>query len=218
MRLRLPLLLINFKTYDRALAKAAVKLAREIKRPHVAAAVSPCMLANVAKILPTFAQHIDPLEPGRHTGAVLAAEVKALGAIGTLINHAEKRLQLTDISTCVELCRKYRLKSVVCVHDDMEARAAARFRPNFIALEPPELIAGKISVAHAKPEMLRAAAKHVKAISKRTVLLCGAGIRSADDVKKALELGMRGVLVASAVIRAKRPARAIERLLAGLEI
>ena len=38
--------------------------------------------------------------------------------------------------------------------------------------------------------------------------LCGAGIVSGEDVKKAIELGTRGVLVASSIVKSKDPCRA----------
>ena len=39
-----------------------------------------------------FAQHMDLLEVGRGVGPVLPEALKAAGAVGVLLNHAEKRL------------------------------------------------------------------------------------------------------------------------------
>jgi len=47
----------------------------------------------------------------------------------------------------------------------------------------------------------------VEAVAKvnKTPVLCGAGVSNASDVKKAVELGAKGVLLASAYVKAKDP-------------
>jgi len=43
----------------------------------------------------------------------------------------------------------------------------------------------------------------VKSAKNSTKLLCGAGIVSGEDVSKSIELGSKGILVASGIIKAK---------------
>jgi len=45
--------------------------------------------------------------------------------------------------------------------------------------------------------------------------ICGAGIKSAEDVRKAKALGAAGVLVASGYVLADNPRRALEDLVSG---
>ena len=98
------------------------------------------------------------------------------------------------------------LLSCVCADTPEKSKQVARLLPNFVAFEPPELIGTGISVSKAKPELLK---KSVEAIQEggggKVVPLCGAGISTPEDVKKAFELGARGILVASAIVKAEDP-------------
>ena len=222
MKIRTPLLLINFKTYDEAIgnylgiAKVAKKVADELG-VSIAAAPSHLVLKEVSKILPTFAQSIDPIEPGAHTGSIVAEEVKRCGAVGTLINHSEKRLNPKDVKACVERCRQNELISVVCVANVNEAKEYARFYPDFIAIEPPELIGGKVSVSTANPKIVTDSVNAVKGVSKNIEVLCGAGVKTREDIKKALELGVVGVLVSSGIVKDKNVENAIRDAANGLK-
>jgi len=51
--------------------------------------------------------------------------------------------------------------------------------------------------------LITKAAMAVKDSKNKTKLLCGAGIVSGEDVSKAVELGSKGILVASGIIKAK---------------
>jgi triosephosphate isomerase len=58
-------------------------------------------------------------------------------------------------------------------------------------------------VSKEKPGLIIKAAEAVKSAKNNTKLLCGAGIVSGEDVTKAVELGSKGILVASGIIKAK---------------
>ncbi|MFH1229805.1 MAG: triose-phosphate isomerase, partial [Candidatus Aenigmatarchaeota archaeon] len=161
--LKTPLIVINLKRYEEVLGDKPVKFAKVAKKlskkykVNIVIAPPESMLENISKIIPTVSQHMDPFEPGAHTGSILAREIKELGAIGSIINHSEKRIPHEDIQKCVELCRKYDLISIVCVKDCPEAKELAIFNPDFIAIEPPELIGGDISVSTAQPDIIKTA-------------------------------------------------------------
>ena len=53
------------------------------------------------------------------------------------------------------------------------------------------------------PGLIIKAAEAIKSSKNNTKLLCGAGIVSGEDVTKAIELGSKGILVASGIIKAK---------------
>ena len=82
-----------------------------------------------------------------------------------------------------------------------------------IAVEPPELIGGDISVSKAGPEIIERA---VDFVGKNQVLV-GAGIRDLEDVTIALKLGACGVLVASGVVKVADPYAVLLGLVSGLK-
>jgi triosephosphate isomerase len=155
--------------------------------------------------IPVFAQHIDPVQPGSHTGHVIAESVKEAGAIGTLINHSERQLKLSDIDKVIRKTRESGLLSVVCANNPSISAAVATLKPEIIAVEPPELIGTGIPVSKAKPEVVTETVRVVREVNPKVTILCGAGITRAEDVVAALRLGTQGVLVASGIVKAKDP-------------
>ena len=208
-----PLILVNFKTYSEASGRKAVKLAKTAEKisleTEVCIGLAPqfvdiAPIANAVSVL-VFAQHIDPIAPGSFTGHILPEAIREAGAIGTLINHSERRLKLADIDAIITRARESDLLSVVCANNAAVSAAAAALKPSMIAVEPPELIGTGIPVSKAKPEVVLSTVDLVKRINPDVVILCGAGITSGEDVVAALRLGTEGVLVASGVVKAKDP-------------
>jgi len=221
MRIDDPLILINFKTYLEATGERAVKLAKyaeEVSEEFdVSIAVAP-QFADIFRVsqevsIPVFSQHIDAIEPGSHTGSILGESVKESGAIGTLINHSEKRLTLADIEFCVRRAKELDLLTVVCTNNIKTTEAASALNPDYVAVEPPELIGTGIPVSKADPEVVRGSVEAVRRISDSVRVLCGAGISKGEDVKAALDLGTSGVLLASGVVKAKDQREALRELL-----
>jgi len=208
-----PIIIVNFKTYLEATGEKAVELAKKTEKvsleTKVSIGVAPQFtdIATVAKAvsIPVFAQHIDPIQPGSHTGHVLAASVEETGAIGTLINHSERQLKLSDVDAIIKITREHSLVSVVCANNPNISAAVASLEPDIIAIEPPELIGTGIPVSKAKPQVITDTIKLVREINEKVVILCGAGISRGEDVKAALKLGTQGVLVASGIVKAKDP-------------
>ena len=93
--------------------------------------------------------------------------------------------------------------SILCVKDVEEVKKYSKLNPDYIAIEPPELIGSGKAVSKEKPELITKAAMAVKSAKNNTKLLCGAGIVSGEDVVKAIELGSKGILVASGIIKSK---------------
>ena len=212
-RLDTPLIIVNFKTYLEATGKKAVELAKKAEKVSLETKVSIGVapqhtdIATIAKSvkIPVFAQHTDPVQPGSHTGHVLAEAVKETGATGTLINHSERQLKLSDIDAVIKITREKGLVSIVCANNPSISTAVATLKPDILAIEPPELIGTGIPVSKAKPEVITKTVRLVKEINPKVVILCGAGISHGEDVAAALRLGTQGVLVASGVVKAKDP-------------
>lgn len=211
--LKAPMVVVNFKTYLESTGPKAVKLAKRAERVHVETGVSigvapqPADIAIVAKTvrIPVLAQHVDAIKPGGFTGHILAESIKEAGAVGSLINHSERQLKLSDIDEVVRLTREKGLISCVCANNPSVSVAVAALRPDAIAIEPPELIGTGISVSKAKPEVITSTVKLVRMVNSNVVILCGAGISHGEDVTAALRLGTQGVLVASGIVKAKDP-------------
>lgn len=213
MNMKRSLILVNFKDYKEAIGKKAVKLAKKLDHNDVWLIVNAVDLKDIIKTVKkskVLVEHVDPVELGAFTGAISFPEVKKARAYGVLLNHSEKKIKFEDIKKGIKLARKYKLKVVVSSNNIKEAERISKLKPDFIAVEPPELIGGKISVSKAKPELIKSAARKIKN------LLVGAGIHSALDVKKSIECGAKGVLVSSAVVKSKNPNSVLNDLIIGL--
>ena len=206
-----PVLVINFKTYAQAtgrraleLAKVAEKVAKDLN-VEIIVAVQPVDIRLVAENveIPVYAQHVDPIKPGAHTGHILPEAVKEAGAKGTLLNHSENRLRLDIINEAIQRAKEVGLDTIVCADKPETSAAIAVLKPTAIAIEPPELIGTGISVSKAKPEVITNTVNIIRKIDESIPILTGAGITFKDDVEKALNLGTQGVLVASAIVKAK---------------
>lgn len=215
--------MINFKTYDQASgydAEEIVKISKEIMN-ETGKSISCCPQAPdlyrcSQHNIPILAQHEDVELPGGHTGKITVKAIKENGCDGSLINHSENRISYEKINELIHILRQADLITVVCVRDVTEASAIAKLHPDIIAIEPPELIGGDISVTSANPEIVSSAVRAVHEISEDIIVLCGAGVKSGEDVKRAIELGAEGVLVASGVTKAQDKKSAIINLISGL--
>lgn len=223
--MRTPFILVNFKAYPEALGPKALELAKrcaivaEETGRSFAVAPSALDLALVARSvrLPVLAQHLDPQEPGKATGWIPPEAALAAGAVGTLVNHSERKVAWEEMRDLIRKCRELGLEVVACADDVAEAETAAKLGPDYLAIEPPELIGGDVSVTTAKPEVITRAVERIHATGPKVQVLCGAGVKTGRDVAKALSLGTVGVLLASGVVKAKNPEKALRDLAKGLE-
>lgn len=163
-----------------------------------------------------FAQHTDPHPPGSGTGKVTAEAVQAAGAVGSIINHAEYKVPHDVVAATVERLHGLGLETLVCVDGDDEVQALTPLRPTYVAVEPPELIGGDVSVTSADPSIVERNAAAIRDLSSETLPLCGAGVKTGADVAKAIELGAYGVLLASGVVKHDKPLMALRDLCSGL--
>lgn len=218
------LIVLNFKTYRESTGEAALRLAEiceEVSEEHSVRIVVVPQAADIYALsraveIPVYAQHVDGVGYGSYTGHVTAASLKAAGASGSLINHSERRLRLAEIEASISASREFELKTIVCTNNVATTRAAAALKPDYVAVEPPELIGSGIPVSKADPEVVRGSVKAVKGIEPKVGVLCGAGITHGEDLRAALELGSEGVLLASGIVKAKDQREALEDLMRGL--
>ncbi|MBI3622935.1 triosephosphate isomerase [Candidatus Pacearchaeota archaeon] len=205
-----PIIIINFKTYKQG--KAAISLAREIEKvdKNIIVGVQDSDIYEIKKKtkLSVFAQHVDYFKPGRHTGFIIPEAVKKDGAKGTFLNHSEHKLSFNVLKKTIERCKKVGLKTAIFAKNLNEAKRIEKLKPNYLIIEPPELVAGKISVSEAKPELIRKIKKEIK-----MKFLIGAGIHSKKDVRIAMKLGASGIAISSAITMARNPGKKLRELI-----
>ena len=211
---------MNFKTYIEATGKRAIELAKiaeEVSRETGVTIIVAPQFTDIEPVsktvdIPVFSQHIDSVKPGAHTGHVLADAVKSAGADGSLVNHSEKRISTSEIASTVKVCSDAYLISAVCADTTEASVDIANMLPDMIAIEPPELIGTGISISKARPELITESLREIRKVNRSVKVLCGAGVTTAEDVSKALELGSEGVLVASGVVKNKDPGAVLQSM------
>lgn len=224
MDISIPIIAINVKTYAEGTGKKSLELAKLMEKiseetgASLAIAVQAADISLIAKEtdIPVFAQHVDAIEYGSNTGWILPESIKEAGAIGTLINHSEHQMKASEIDKCISHSRKIGLATIACANNVKTGGAIAALSPDFVAVEPPELIGGDISVTTADPAIVEGTVDVVKKVNKNVKILCGAGIKNGKDVEKAIQLGTDGVLLASGVVKARNKEKVMRDLVKGL--
>jgi triosephosphate isomerase len=215
--------IINFKNYGEASAERTVELARAAqsvaKKLGVEVVVAPPQpsIALVSRTVdvPVVCQHVDDAQEGATTGFFVPEVAKSYGAAGSLVNHSEHRIGMPAIKGLVERLRRLQMTSIVCARTPTEVAEVANFAPDFIAIEPPELIGTGRAVSKENPAIIT---DSIKAAGARSKVICGAGISDRGDVSKAMELGSHGILVASGVVKSQPWAEKIADLVSGMKI
>lgn len=222
--MRTPAIVVNFKTFPEAMGPKAIalaKIAAEVADRMGASIVVAPAATDVARVahevrIPVFAQHVDAVEAGARTGWMPPEAAIAAGAAGTILNHSERKVPRRDLEALIPRCSTLGLEVIVCADDLAEAEGIAGLSPEFIAIEPPELIGGDVSVTKAKPEVVSGAVDRIRRANPKVDVLCGAGVKTGRDVSRAIELGAVGVLLATGVVKAKDPRKALTDLVKGL--
>jgi len=203
--------IVNFKNYPEILGEGSVRLAKaaaglswEVGIDVVVAPPTPMLntIASTVKI-PVFAQRTELGETGKSTGHSIPESIKAAGCAGSLLNHSESRISMDVLRLTIERMKSLGLTSCACAETTEEAVQIAALNPEFLAIEPPELIGTGRAVSKARPELLTDTADALAGAGFKGSLLCGAGIVSGEDVEAAMRLGTQGILVASSVVKAK---------------
>jgi triosephosphate isomerase (TIM) len=217
-----PFIILNFKTYKESSSNEALRLAdiasRVQSRTGLNIIICPQTIdiKEVASsvIIPVFAQHIDIVEAGKSTGSIVAENLLGVNVHGSILNHSERRLEYKTLQKTVLKLKELDMKSIVCAKDDKEAKRISMMKPvkpDFISVEPPELIGGERSVSTAKPEII----KRTVAACQGIPVIVGAGIKDNNDLKTALSLGAKGVLLSSHYVLSENPEEFLMKLVEG---
>ena len=209
--------IINCKNYDEisggkiiTLAKISQRISKKYKIP-IAIAPPHHLISLITKFnVIVLTQHLDDKKVGSTTGFMIPEIVKKSKINGSLINHSEHRISEKEIRNLIKRLKRLKLKTVLCVKNVNESKKYAKLNPTFIAIEPPELIGTGRAISTERPQLITKAVDGVKSAKNSTKLLCGAGIVSGKDVTRAKELGSKGILVASGIVKAKNWEKIIE--------
>jgi triosephosphate isomerase (TIM) len=203
-------IIVNCKNYPEVLGEGAVRMARAVVNASRSLAVEGIvapphpMLSLVAESgAVVYSQSVGSESGDKTTGAVLPESVKAAGAAGTILNHSESRVPMRNLQTLMPRLSGLNLAVCLCSRTSSEAVRVAGLGPKYVAIEPPELIGTGIAVSRAKPGLIQDTVSALRESGYRGMILCGAGITSGEDVRRAVGLGADGVLVASSVVKAK---------------
>ena len=203
------MIIINFKTYKETAGNKGVIVAKQIekvaKEHNTKVIVCPQLLdlrlLKDQTQVELFSQKVDDVSLGKFTGSIPAETVKEIGATGTLINHSEHQIPLDKIGNIVAKAKANNLTTVVCAATVEKGEQILKFKPDYIAIEPPELIGSDVSVSTGKPELIKDSVARLKKDGIK--LLIGAGVRTSEDVRIALDYGADGVILASEVAKSK---------------
>jgi triosephosphate isomerase len=212
------LVVVNFKTYETAHGIAAEELARamasietDARMIAVVSAFDLSAVVDAAPKLEVWTQHLDPIGFGSNTGWLHPDTAISRGASGTIINHAEHKVSLEHVAMILDSVPED-FTVCACAANIEEARALTALQPDYVAVEPPELIGGDISVTTADPDIVISTAAAISEINENVGILCGAGVKNGADVAMAIQLGTSGVLLASGVTKVADPVSALADL------
>ena len=170
-------------------------------------------LARKTKRIHIYAQHMDYLPIGRGLGSVLPEAVKAAGATGVMLNHAEKKLTLEQIGKTIARAKEIGLQTIVCGDTAEELKAIAKMSPEMIVAEPTDLIGtGKASGLG----YIKDCIKIIKDVNPDIMILPAAGISNGNDVYNVIMAGAEATGCTSGIIKAADPFAMVEEMLGAL--
>ena len=221
-RIRKPFFEIGPKTY--IYGKKALELAVAADRASRKYQVDIIFSAQYTDIRPiaeatsrikVFAQHMDQVYPGKGIGAVLPEALKEAGAVGVLLNHAERPLTLDEIRRSVERAGEVGLAALVCAGTPQEAAAAASLGPDMILAEAPGLI-GKGARGPGDMEEIARINQAVHRVAPGMMILHGAGISDEKDVYEVIKAGADATGSTSGIMKADNPCEMMEKMIASV--
>ena len=171
------------------------------------------LLADNTERILVFAQHMDALTPGRGLGSVLPEAVKAAGAVGVMLNHAEKPLEMPVLEQTIRRAEEVGLATIVCADTVEDVKKVAMMSPDLIVAEPTDLIGtGTTSDSNYVLDTIEI----VRQINPDIMVLQGAGISNGKDVYDTIKLGAQATGTTSGIMKSDKPFEMVEEMLYNL--
>lgn len=214
------MIFLSLKTYKESTGEAAVKLLSCVKKVSqetgvtIIPAVQPTDIYRVKKELgiEVWAQHMDPIEPGKNMGWLSPYALKEAGATGLVINHSEHKMDDVHVKKILDKAKEYDLKSIICGFNmDMVIKFDS-WDPDYISYEREDMIGTGVSMITKEAENI----KKLVSVLKRPLVI-GAGISTGEDIRQAIKLGAVGAILASGFVFAKDPEKKLRELAEGFK-
>ena len=170
-------------------------------------------VAENVKNLYVFAPHMDDIPVGRGLACVLGESLKAAGAVGVMLNHAERPLPSSTLVRTLNRARELDLMTIVCADSMDETRAVAQMHPDLMITEPTELIGTRQA---ADLSYVKTSVDAIKPIDPNIGILVGGGISNGTDVYNTIMAGADATGSSSGIVKAADPGAMVHEMLAAL--
>ncbi len=170
-------------------------------------------IAKNTKRIHVFSQHMDSIPVGKGMGRSLPEALKAAGAVGVMLNHAEHKLTMDEIAEAIKRADEVGLATMVCADSVEEVKEIAKLAPNILVAEPTELIGtGK----PADKEYVDEVIKCIKEINPDILPFPSAGISKGEDCYNIIKAGSSASGCSSAIAKAENPLALAEEMIASV--
>lgn len=170
-------------------------------------------VAENVKYLKVFAPHMDDIPVGRGLACVLGESLKAAGAVGVMLNHAERPLPASTLVRTLNRARELGLMSIVCADSMTETRAVAQMHPDLMITEPTELIG---TGQAADLSYVKTSVDAIQSIDPNIGILVGGGISNGTDVYNTIMAGADATGSSSGIVKAADPGAMVHEMLAAV--
>ncbi|MDO9028351.1 MAG: triose-phosphate isomerase [Candidatus Roizmanbacteria bacterium] len=212
------MIFLSLKTYKESTGEAAIKLLSCVKKVSeetgvkIIPAVQPTDIYRVKKELgiEVWAQHMDPIEPGKNMGWLSPYALKEAGASGLVINHSEHKMDDDHVKKILDKAKEYGLKNIICGFSPEMIIKFDSWEPNYLSYEREDMIGTGVSMLTKEEENIKKLVSVLK-----NPLIIGAGISTGDDIRQAIKLGAKGAILASGFVFAKDPEQKLRELTQG---
>lgn len=209
------MIFLALKTYKQSTSDQVIELLSSVKKIIAETNVPIISVAQATDIyrikkeldIEVWAQHVDPIDPGKNTGWISPYSVREAGATGVLINHSEHKVNETVILETIKKARQYNLKIVLIGQTVEMIKKFDSFDVDFLSFEKEDLIAGSISMIDQQEAAITDLVKTLK-----HPLIIGAGINDGEDTRKSKAAGAVGVLMATYFVTAPNPEAKLREL------
>ena len=170
-------------------------------------------VAENVKNLKVFAPHMDDIPVGRGLACVLGESLKAAGAVGVMLNHAERPLPSSTLVRTLNRARELDLMTIVCADSMAETRAIAQMHPDLMITEPTELIGTGVA---ADMSYVATSVDAIMNIDPNIGILVGGGISNGTDVYNTIMAGADATGSSSGIVKAADPGAMVYEMLEAL--
>ena len=214
------MIFLALKTYKETTSNEGIKKLSSVKKVSEEFNIPIIAVAQATEIyrikkeldIEVWAQHIDPIDPGRNTGWISPFSVKEAGATGVLINHSEHKLKEEVILETIKKARQYNLKTLLIGQTVEMVKRFDSYDIDYLSFEKEDLIASTISMIDQQEETIKSLVKTIK-----HPLIIGAGINDGEDARKSKAAGAAGILMATYFIQAPDPEQKLKELAEGFK-